>query len=70
MFPHFRFFITEQFFCFEMKSREGTCAEVLKSVGANGHLIHPFDNVNVIAGQGTIGLEVLEQVCNSSLYQF
>ncbi|CAB4044958.1 serine racemase-like isoform X2, partial [Paramuricea clavata] len=44
------------------ESREGTCAEVLKSVGANGHLIHPFDNVNVIAGQGTIGLEVLEQV--------
>ncbi|XP_028400302.1 probable serine racemase [Dendronephthya gigantea] len=44
------------------KSREGTCADVLKSVGANGHLIHPFDNLNVIAGQGTIGLEVLEQV--------
>ena len=48
---------------FFIKSREGTCANVLKSVGANGHLIHPFDNVNVIAGQGTIGLEVLEQVC-------
>ena len=44
------------------ESREGTCADVLKSVGANGHLIHPFDNVNVIAGQGTIGLEILEQV--------
>ncbi len=35
---------------------------MLKSVGSNGRLIHPFDNVNVIAGQGTIGLEVLEQV--------
>ena len=50
---------------FFIKSCEGTCANVLKSVGANGYLIHPFDNVNVIAGQGTIGLEVLEQVCLS-----
>lgn len=25
-------------------------------------VVHPFDNVDVIAGQGTIGLEILEQV--------
>ena len=45
-----------------IKSREASCASVLKSLGTNGHLIHPSDNVNVIAGQGTIALEVLEQV--------
>ncbi len=26
--------------------------------------VHPFDNVDVVAGQGTIGLEILEQVPN------
>ena len=26
------------------------------------HLVHPFDDVNVIAGQGTVGLEILDQV--------
>ena len=55
--------LQQSIFCFYIKDREGTCANVLKSVGTNGHLIHPFDNLNVIAGQGTIGLEVLEQVC-------
>ena len=25
-------------------------------------LIHPFDHVDIVAGQGTLGLEVLEQV--------
>ena len=29
-----------------------------------GTFIHPFDDVDVIAGQGTIGLEILEQVEN------
>ena len=29
---------------------------------AGGVLIHPFDDIDVIAGQGTIGLELLEQV--------
>ena len=47
---------------FLFKDREHACANLLKSIGANGHLIHPFDNLNVIAGQGTVGLEVLEQV--------
>jgi len=28
----------------------------------NGIIIHPYDNYNVIAGQGTIGLELLEEV--------
>ncbi|MDQ6739778.1 MAG: pyridoxal-phosphate dependent enzyme, partial [Actinomycetota bacterium] len=26
--------------------------------------VHPFDNVDVVAGQGTIGLEILEQIPN------
>ncbi|MBE7705492.1 MAG: threonine ammonia-lyase [Cyanobacteria bacterium SIG29] len=28
----------------------------------NGVFVHPFDDVDVIAGQGTIGLEILEQL--------
>lgn len=31
---------------------------------AGGIFIHPFDDVDVIAGQGTIGLELLEQIEN------
>ena len=29
---------------------------------SNGYFIHPFDNLDVIAGQGTIGLEINEQL--------
>ena len=45
-------FVTTEHFCFYIKDREGTCTNVLKSIGINGHLIHPFDNLNMIAGQG------------------
>ncbi|MCL2036793.1 MAG: threonine ammonia-lyase [Oscillospiraceae bacterium] len=31
---------------------------------SGGVFIHPFDDVDVIAGQGTIGLEILEQIPN------
>lgn len=30
----------------------------------NGVFIHPFDDLDVIAGQGTVGLEILEQISN------
>ena len=37
-------------------------AEALRQRDENGYtFIHPFDDENVIAGQGTIGLELLEQ---------
>jgi threonine dehydratase len=37
-------------------------AEAQRYAEANGSVfIHPFDNVDVVAGQGTIGLEILEQ---------
>jgi threonine dehydratase len=39
-------------------SREATCAQVMRDTGAV--LIHPFDNADVIAGQGTATLELLE----------
>lgn len=26
--------------------------------------VHPFDDINVIAGQGTIGLEIMEEMCD------
>ena len=38
-------------------------AEALRLRDENGYtFIHPFDDDNVIAGQGTIGLEILEQI--------
>lgn len=43
-----------------MASREETCAEVMRKTGA--HLVHPYDDARVIAGQGTAALELLEEV--------
>jgi len=40
------------------ESREAACGEVIKKTGAT--LIHSFENQNVIAGQGTAAVEVLE----------
>lgn len=36
------------------------CMEHLDAHG--GVLVHPFDDYSIIAGQGTIGLEILDQV--------
>jgi threonine dehydratase len=41
-------------------AREATCAEVIAKTGAT--LIHSFENEDVIAGQGTAAIELLEQV--------
>jgi threonine dehydratase len=41
-------------------AREETCADVIKKTGAT--LIHPFENENVMAGQGTAAVELLEDV--------
>jgi threonine dehydratase len=41
-------------------SREETCARVIKETGAT--LIHPFENEDVMAGQGTVAVELLEDV--------
>src|SRR5438874_9038068 len=42
------------------QAREATCAEVIKKTGAT--LIHSFENENVIAGQGTAAVELLEDI--------
>src|SRR6266536_1606390 len=42
------------------EAREITCAEVIKRTGAT--LIHSFENQDVIAGQGTAAVELLEDV--------
>ena len=42
------------------KAREATCAETTKETGAT--LIHSFENENVVAGQGTAAVELLEDV--------
>ncbi len=42
------------------KAREEKCAEIIKKTGAK--LIHSFENEDVIAGQGTAAVELLEDV--------
>src|SRR6478752_4054073 len=42
------------------RAREEACARVMAETGAT--LIHPFENEDVIAGQGTIAIELLEEV--------
>ncbi len=41
-----------------LQSREETCRSVMEKEGAT--LVHPYDNFNVICGQGTASLELLE----------
>jgi threonine dehydratase len=41
-------------------AREAACADIIAKTGAT--LIHPFENEDVIAGQGTAALELLEEV--------
>jgi hypothetical protein len=43
-----------------VSDREATCARLQRETGAT--LIPPYDHPDVIAGQGTIGVEFLEQV--------
>ena len=42
------------------RAREETCSRIVAETGAT--LIHPFENENVMAGQGTIMVELLEDV--------
>lgn len=43
-----------------LAAREETAARVIAEIGAE--FVHPYDDGRVIAGQGTAGLELLEQV--------
>ena len=45
-----------------LESRESTAAAVQSETG--GTLIHPYDQLDIIAGQGTVALELMEQVDN------
>mgnify|MGYP002623864802 CR=1 FL=1 len=41
-------------------NREATAARVVEETG--GTLIHPYDNADIIAGQGTVALELLSEI--------
>lgn len=43
------------------QDREATSQRILQET-SNSYLIPPFDHPHIIAGQGTLGLEILEQV--------
>ncbi len=42
-----------------LSSREETCRQIMEEKGAT--LVHPYDNYNVICGQGTAALELLDE---------
>ena len=44
----------------DSESRQAVADSVIKQTGAT--FIHPFDNADVMAGQGTVAMELLEQV--------
>ena len=44
------------------QAREETLAQIQKEAGAT--FIHPYNNFNVICGQGTASLELLEEIAN------
>lgn len=43
-----------------MAGRESALAEVVAQTGA--HIVHPYENFHVMAGQGTVALELFEEV--------
>jgi threonine dehydratase len=43
-----------------LAARESSLRQVVEETGA--HVIHPYDDDRIIAGQGTVGLEVLDQL--------
>lgn len=45
-----------------LQARESTAERIMKETGAT--LVHPYNDLRVMAGQGTAGLELLEEVPN------
>ncbi len=43
-----------------LQARTDTAARLVRQTG--GTLLHPYDHLDVIAGQGTVGLELMDQV--------
>jgi threonine dehydratase len=48
-----------------LQAREETCRSIMERKGAT--LVHPYDNFNVICGQGTASLELLEEKPESEI---
>lgn len=48
-----------------LQAREETCRTIIDREGAT--LVHPYDNFNVICGQGTASLELLEDIGNPDI---
>ena len=51
---------------FILQGRRDAAAAIMKSIGPQAVLIPSGDHRDVMAGQGTISLEMLEQVCITS----
>ena len=45
-----------------LAARDSTAQELMRRTGAS--MIHPYDNRNVIAGQGTAAMELLEEIAD------
>ena len=48
-----------------LQAREETTKQIIEKTGAT--LVHPYDNFNVICGQGTAALELLEEVSDLAI---
>ena len=48
-----------------MQEHEEEARNVLEQTGPNSYLVSPCEDEDVIAGQGTMALELLEQVYNT-----
>jgi threonine dehydratase len=56
----------EIFFCAStLQAREQTLLSVLKDTGAT--LIHPYDDYDIIAGQATVALELIEEISDLNI---
>jgi threonine dehydratase len=51
-----------------LKAREDECAKIMNEKGAT--LIHPYNNFDVICGQGTIAIELMEQMGKDGKFPF
>ena len=51
-----------QAFCFNYSQDRASTAEKIVKETPNSFLIPPFDHPHIIAGQGTIAVELLDQV--------
>ena len=52
-----------EYFFVLLQARDAACRKIMQDTGPHAYLIPSSDHPHIIAGQGSIALELLEQVC-------